>query len=219
MFTGIVREVGRIASIREGDDARRLEVEAPALADRLEAGDSVSVDGACLTVVEGAASGFAAEVIGTTLSRTLAREYREGDRVNLEPALRVGDGLDGHFVQGHVDGLGEVVARREEGEHRLLAVRVPREVWETTVLHGSISLNGVSLTVNALAEPDSVEVALIPYTREHTNLGELEPGDPVNVEGDLLGKYVGRIVGREGPNGADEARAGPERDSGLEPEP
>lgn len=212
MFTGIVREVGRIGSVREGDDARRIRVEAPGLAGELEVGDSISVDGACLTVVAGDTEGFTVEVIGTTLSRTVAGGYEEGDTVNLEPALSVGDGLDGHFVQGHVDGIGRVVAVRDEGEHRLLDVRVPRDVWELTILHGSICLDGVSLTVNDLSEPDLVQVALIPHTRQQTTLGGLEPGHRVNVEGDLLGKYVGRIVGREARNGADERPADPVRD-------
>lgn len=209
MFTGIIREVGRIRAVEEVDGGRRLSILAPALAGDLSAGDSVAVDGVCLTVVQARDEEVDVEVIGTTLSRTVAGRYGPESAVNLEPALSLGDGLDGHLVQGHVDGVGEVVERRREGNHRLLSVRVPRDVWDVTILHGSVAVNGVSLTVNALEPPDRIQVALVPHTWSHTNLDRLEPGDPVNVEGDLLGKYVGRILEQRGRPGGSENAHGP----------
>lgn len=219
MFTGIVEAVGRVRAVEERDRGRRLTIEAPELAPELEPGASISVDGACLTVVEPGPETFAADVIGTTLSRTVAGTYREGSPVNLERALALGDRLEGHLVQGHVDGVGRVLETREEGTHLLLDVELPPDVWDATVLHGSITLNGVSLTVNALEPPDRCQVALIPHTRENTNLSALEAADLVNVEGDLIGKYVGKIVrsrGREeasGPLDPGDGRASPSDES------
>jgi len=211
MFTGLVEAVGTLEAVRELRGGRRLTFRAPAVAEGLDVGDSVAVDGACLTVVEIAAGGFSVEAIGTTLSRTVAARYREGSRVNLERALRLGDRLGGHLVQGHVDGLGELLAVQEAGEYRLMDFRIPADVDEVTVLHGSITLNGVSLTVNALPGPERCQVAIIPHTWDRTNLGELRPGDPVNVEGDLIGKHVGRILAIRGapPQGAVEASPPP----------
>lgn len=191
MFSGIVEAVGMVTAVIPRDEVRELVLEAPGIAGELVPGQSVSVDGACLTVVEPRKAGFTVEVIGTTLSRTIAGRYLPGTRVNLERALRMGDRLDGHLVQGHVDGVGELVSSRREGEFHLLDVRLPGEVARGTILHGSICLNGVSLTVNAL-DGTLCQVGIIPYTWEHTNLALLRPGDPVNVEGDLIGKYVGK---------------------------
>lgn len=161
------------------------------MAPELTPGQSVSVDGACLTVVSVEDDVFLVEAIGTTLSRTVAGGYRVGTRVNLERALRMGDRLDGHLVQGHVDGVGELVSSRPDGDYHLLDVRIPDDVARGTILHGSITLNGVSLTVNALGG-EICQVGIIPFTWSHTNLGLLKPGNAVNVEGDLIGKYVGR---------------------------
>lgn len=191
MFSGIVEVVGTVAAVNPRREVRELVVEAPGIAPELIPGQSVAVDGACLTVVEPQDTSFTVEVIGTTLSRTVAGRYAPGTRVNLERALRMGDRLDGHLVQGHVDGVGELVSSRREGEFHLLDVRLPEEVARGTILHGSICLNGVSLTVNAL-DGTLCQVGIIPYTWEHTNLALLQPGEPVNVEGDLIGKYVGK---------------------------
>jgi len=191
MFSGIVELVGTVVSLRDRDALREFRLEAPGMAPELTPGQSVSVDGACLTVVTVEEDVFLVEAIGTTLSRTVAGTYREGSRVNLERALRMGDRLDGHLVQGHVDGVGELVSSRPDGDYHLLDVRIPEEVARGTILHGSITLNGVSLTVNAL-QGEICQVGIIPFTWSHTNLGLLRPGDPVNVEGDLIGKYVGR---------------------------
>lgn len=194
MFTGLVEAVATVAAVAELDDGRRLSLAAPSVREGVEVGDSVAVDGACLTVVELTAEGFAFDVIGTTLSRTVAGDYEEGVRVNVERALRLGDRLGGHMVQGHVDGVGVVAAVRRRGEHHLLDVRVPPEVAGFTVLHGSIAFNGVSLTVNALPAGDVVQVGLVPHTWENTTLSDLREGSRVNVEADLIGKYVGRLV-------------------------
>lgn len=198
MFTGIVEAVGEVTGVSEGDRIRTIEVSVePGFLEGVAPGDSISVDGACLTPVRVAAGSFAVEAVGTTLARTVAGSYRTGSRVNLERAMALGDRLDGHLVQGHVDGMGELIEVRDAGDFRLMDVRVPGEVHRATILHGSISLNGVSLTVNGLEEPDRVQVAIIPHTWSHTNFSTLKPGDPVNVEGDLIGKYVGKLLDRK----------------------
>lgn len=193
MFTGIVETVGEIVSIK-GDASGRTVAIATPFAGELAPGQSVAVDGACLTATAVDECTFTVEVSAATLGRTIAGEYGAGSRVNLERAIRIGGRLDGHLVQGHVDGLGSLLGRRDIGNTRFLDVRLPADVFSTTVLHGSIALNGVSLTVNRLQAPDVCQVAIIPYTWEHTNFRLLEPGDGVNVEADLVGKYVNRIM-------------------------
>lgn len=191
MFTGIVTAVGTVVSVREQDAGLRLTIETdPALLATVRAGDSIAVDGACQTVVEHEAGRFKVDAIGTTLSRTTLREFTAGRRVNLELAMSLGDRLGGHLVQGHVDGIGRVESLVRTGGHVLLDVSLPPEVAEVTVLHGSIAIDGVSLTVNALPARDTAQVALIPYTWENTNLSRLEVGSTVNLEGDLLGRFV-----------------------------
>ena len=138
------------------------------------------------------------DVIGTTLERTIAGGYGQGTRINLERAMSMGARLDGHLVQGHVDGVGHLEQVREDGEYWLMDFRIPRDVWESTILHGSIALNGVSLTVSDMPAEHVVQIGIIPFTWEHTNLGDLAPGGAVNVEGDLIGKYVGRILAVRG---------------------
>ena len=195
MFTGIIEAVGRVTEASDGDGVRRLRirVEPPFLAD-VEAGDSIAVDGACLTPVDVGEDAFEVELIASTLSRTVAGAYQPGARVNLEKAMVLGERLDGHLVQGHVDAIGHLNHIRREGDTRFLEFSVPPEVHGGTILHGSIALNGISLTVNRLEDPDRLEVGIIPHTWEHTNLRDLALGDPVNVEGDLIGKYVGRLL-------------------------
>jgi riboflavin synthase len=179
MFTGIVRERARVASFVDG----RLVVEST-LEPRI--GDSVAVDGVCLTVVDARDGKLAFDVVAETISRMKTF----GDEVNLEPALRAGEPLGGHYVQGHVDGLGHV---RSLGEG-CLVVEAPDELLRYCVEKGSIAIDGVSLTIAALDE-DTLEVALVPHTLEVTTLGALRPGDPVNLEVDVLAKYVERLVG------------------------
>jgi riboflavin synthase len=191
MFTGIVAAVGDVRSVEVLTQARRLEIGTPAgFLDGVRAGDSVAVDGVCQTVVACDDTSFTVSAIGTTLSRTTLGGLEPGRRVNLELALALGERLGGHLVQGHVDGTGRVEAIEHRDEYVLLDVSLPPEVEEVTVLHGSITIDGVSLTVNALPAPGRAQVALIPYTWEHTNLNRLAEGDAVNLEGDMLGRFV-----------------------------
>ncbi|MDH3496931.1 MAG: riboflavin synthase [Gemmatimonadota bacterium] len=195
MFTGIVTAMGEVAAAARGPERLALTIRSPY--DDLALGDSVAVNGACLTVVETDGRTFRVDVIVTTRGRTSLEHLRAGDRINLERPLAVGDRLGGHFVQGHVDGLGEVVGRREEADARLLDVRLPPEVAELSIPHGSIALDGVSLTINALPAADTVQVALIPYTLQHTTLGDRQVGDRVQVEADMLGKYVRQLLAKD----------------------
>ena len=194
MFTGIVEATGRIKETRDLETTRRFVLESPAFDGAPAPGDSISVDGACLTAVEAEGATFSVDVIGTTLERTIAGGYGPGTRVNLERAMKMGTRLDGHIVQGHVDGVGHLEQVQEDGEYWLMDFSVPRDVAETTILHGSIALNGVSLTVSDMRADDVVQIGIIPFTWEHTNLGTLKPGDPVNLEGDLIGKYVAKLL-------------------------
>lgn len=195
MFTGIVEAVGSVVAVKERSSTRSLVVQVtPEFLEDVVPGASIAVDGACLTPIRVEGDRFTVEVIGTTLSRTIVGGYLEGTRVNLERALAIGGRLDGHLVQGHVDGIGNLKSVREDGASWRLVFQVPPEVWNLTLLHGSIALNGVSLTVSTLGSKPEVEVGIIPHTWTHTNLSGLVPGDPVNVEGDLIGKYVGRLL-------------------------
>jgi len=204
MFTGIIETVGTISSIRERAGAKEFRIRAPAIAPEIRPGDSITVDGACQTAVRCDQESFVIETIGTTLSRTVAGTYRVGSAVNLERSMVLGGRLDGHLVQGHVDGVGHLLSVREEGDYWLLDLKVPELVAQVTILHGSIAINGISLTVNALPAEGQCQVGIIPFTWEHTNLSSLKPGDPVNLEGDLVGKYVAKLLsawrGTEGLN-------------------
>ncbi len=195
MFTGIISALGTVASVHDVDGARRIHIRTPdGFLDGVAVGDSIAVDGACLTPVAVETGGFRVDAVLSTLDRTVAGTYGPGRRVNLEKAMVLGARLDGHMVQGHVDGPGALVSVETHGDTRFLTFSVPRAVWEETILHGSIALNGISLTVDRLEGPDRVRVAIIPHTWSQTNVSDLEPGDRINVEGDLLGKYVGRIL-------------------------
>ena len=195
MFTGIIEAVGRIARTSPKDGASTLWIKVPPhVRHGMTAGASLAVDGACLTAEVVEDDTVRVTVIASTLSRTIAEGYREGSLVNLERAARVDARLDGHLVQGHVDGIGTLVGIARAGETRMLDFRIPAEVQAASVLHGSVAINGISLTINALRDPDICQVAIIPHTWEHTNLRGLQMGSPVNVEGDLIGKYVGRML-------------------------
>ncbi len=198
MFTGIIEEVGRIGEVTPVANGRALRIEAARVLEAVHTGDSVAVDGVCLTVTRHDADGFEVEAIGTTLSRTTLGDLAAGAAVNLERAMALGDRLGGHLVQGHVDGVGTVRSVRREGEHVLLDVAMTDDVAIVTMQHGSIAISGVSLTVNALPAHDIAQVALIPYTWEHTNLRHLGAGDRVNLEGDMIGKYVAHLLARRG---------------------
>lgn len=205
MFTGIVEDVGSILTARDVENGRRIVIAAETALEGVSVGDSIAVDGVCLTAVEIFGDRFAVDVIGTTLSRTTLGALGPGDFVNLERALALGDRLDGHLVQGHVDATGTVVGLERDGEHRLLDVSMPPEVADVTVLHGSIAINGVSLTVNALPDENRVQVALIPHTWEQTSFRHLSVGDRVNLEGDMIGRFVAHLMARRvGPPGRED---------------
>jgi riboflavin synthase len=189
MFTGIVREVGTVDAF----DGSRLVIAAPETAEGVAAGDSVAIAGICLTVVEAAEGRLAFDVVPETLSRTALGGVEPGDSVNLEPALRVGDPLGGHVVQGHVDAVGSVRSVEPEEESRRVWFDSPESVVRYCLEKGSIAVDGVSLTVAAL-DDDGFEVALIPHTLRVTTLGRLEPGDRVNLETDVLAKVVERLL-------------------------
>ena len=190
MFTGIVDAVGRIDAVHVNNG---VELRVKASYKGVKKGESIALNGACLTVEKVLKGAFTVHAVQTTLGRTLIGEWQKGRSVNLERALRVDDRFGGHFVQGHVDGVGAVEGVAEVDDAMLVDFRVPPDVAETTVLHGAITVDGVSLTVNALAEGGIVQVSLVPFTREHTTLGKLASGDRVHVEADVLGKYVRQL--------------------------
>jgi riboflavin synthase len=189
MFTGIVRELGRVASF----DGSRLRIAAPETAPTVALGDSVAVGGVCLTVVEAADGELGFDAVPETLARTSLRRLAPGDPVNLEPALRAGDAMGGHVMQGHVDGVGAVRSVEPEGDGRRIWFDAPDDLLRYVVEKGSIAVDGVSLTVAAL-DDGGFAVALIPHTLAVTTLGALDPGDPVNLEVDVLAKYVERLT-------------------------
>jgi riboflavin synthase len=195
MFTGVVEALGRVAECRDLGTGMEIRIETPpGFLVGVEPGASIAVDGACLTPVRLGEAEFTVQVVAATLSRTVAGRYRPGSAVNLERAMAVGERLDGHFVQGHVDGVGQVTKIQDVDGSHLLEIAIPAPVHALTIPLGSVALNGVSLTVNRVAADGRIEVSLIPHTWGATNLGRLQPGDPVNVEGDLIGKYVGKLL-------------------------
>jgi riboflavin synthase len=193
MFTGFVREVGTVAETSGGDEGVRLRIEAPATAPTVEVGGSVSINGVCLTAetVEGGTLTFHA--VPETLSRSTLGELGRGAQVNLEPALRAGDAMGGHIVQGHVDGVGRVQSVEAEGEGLRVIVEAGDEILRYCVEKGSIAVEGVSLTIAELHD-DSFGIALIPHTLSETTLARLVPGQRVNLEADVLAKYVERLA-------------------------
>jgi riboflavin synthase len=195
VFTGIIRELGRIASVDGGADGVRLTVEAADTAMQAAVGDSVSIDGVCLTAVMVNGGTIAFDAVPETLGRTTLGRLTAGDHVNIEPALRAGEPLGGHYVQGHVDAVGRVRSVEPEGDGLRIWIDAPAEVLRLCVEKGSVGVDGVSLTVAGL-DDSGFAVALIPHTLEVTTLGALEPGDEVNLEADVLAKYVERLVRR-----------------------
>jgi len=192
MFTGIVTGIGTVRKAVVGPGGLELTIQSPYRG--LEPGESVSVDGACLTVEAATPDAFSVHVIRTTLDRTRFGEYVSGQRVNLERALQAGDRLGGHLVQAHVEGVGEVERATQREDARLLDLRVPDQIAGVTVVLGSITVDGVSLTVNAKPAPDIIQISLIPFTLQHTTLGERVAGDRVHLEADTIGKYVAALL-------------------------
>jgi riboflavin synthase len=193
VFTGLIQDVGTVESVEAGADGARIRI-ATSLGSEIAPGDSVAVDGACLTATEVGDGGFSAEAMNQTLELTALGDLDTGSKVNLEPATRASDRLGGHIVQGHVDGVGEVIAVEEDGFAKRVRIALGPELLRYAIAQGSIALNGVSLTIAGLGE-DFVEVSLIPETLERTNLGEAAPGRKMNVECDVVARYVERLVG------------------------
>jgi riboflavin synthase len=198
MFSGLVADLGHLTEISTGGDGARLRIRT-SLASQIETGDSIAVNGTCLTATTVEPDGFTADAMAQTLNMTSLGRLESGDRLNLELALRAGDRLGGHIVQGHVDGVGEVVSLEPEGFSIRLRVALPADLRRYVIPQGSITIEGVSLTV-AAAGDDWIEVALIPETRERTNLGSLAPGRPVNVECDVIARYVEQMLSPYGEN-------------------
>jgi riboflavin synthase len=192
MFTGIVTAVGRVRHARPAEGGIEIGIDAPYT--DLEPGESVAVDGACLTVNAVGPGWFGVHVVATSLGRTRIGEYATGRRVNLERALRLSDRLGGHIVQGHVDGTGTVRRVGSQADARLLDIEVPADVAAVSIPLGSITVDGVSLTVNAVPAPGVIQVSLIPFTLQATTLGDRVPGDVVHLEGDTIGKYVRALI-------------------------
>ena len=192
MFTGLVDDVGVVERVERTEAGRELRIRSryTGLAD----GESIAVNGACLTVRESGAGWFSVAAIVTTLERTTIGEWTAGRRVNLERAMRLGDRLGGHLVQGHVDDVGVVEAVQRLDDALLVDLRLPPELEPLMVLHGSVAVDGVSLTVNALPAPGILQLSLIEYTWRHTTLGGLQPADRVHLEADMVGKYVRQLV-------------------------
>jgi riboflavin synthase len=193
MFTGIVEHVGTIESLHHSNEGARIRVNAGPLTDGLTKSGSIAVNGCCLTAVDIAGGAFAADLSGETLRRTSLGEAKPGTRVNLERPLTAMKELGGHFVQGHVDGVGRVARLESEGANWWFSVRAPSEFARYIAMKGSIALDGISLTVAGWHD-GVVETAVIPFTYEHTNLSSLHVGDAVNIECDILAKYVERFM-------------------------
>ncbi len=193
MFTGIVEHVGKVESLQTSPQGSRLCVQAGPLAASLSISGSIAVNGCCLTIVEIHSETFAADLSSETLRRTAFGELRRGARVNLERPLTAGKEFGGHFMQGHVDGIGRVARVDPDGANWWLGVRLPSELLRYVAMKGSIAIDGISLTVANLAT-DVVEAAIIPFTYANTNLQALRPGDAVNIEADILAKYLERLL-------------------------
>ena len=195
MFTGLVEGIGVIERARRDENGLNLVIRAPF--DDIALGESIAVDGACLTVTDVREGTFRVQVVRTSQERTCFADYYEGRRVNLERAVKAGDRLGGHLVQGHVDGIGTIQQIGDQDDARLIDIRVPEAVGQVTVPLGSITVDGVSLTVNALPDKMIVQVSLIPHTLAHTTLGDRKVGERVHLEADVVGKYVKQLLAKD----------------------
>lgn len=193
MFTGLVEEIGVVEELVQLGDAVRIAVRAPKVTEDAASGDSIAVDGVCLTVVDNADGTFTADVMRETLDRSRLGTYQAGSKVNLERALAAGQRMGGHIVQGHVDGVSEVVSRTPSKHWEVLRFALPQQLERYVVEKGSIAVNGTSLTVSSVGG-GYFEVSLIPTTLRETTAGQLAPGDPVNLEVDVVAKYVEKMV-------------------------
>jgi riboflavin synthase len=197
MFTGIIEEKGKVLKIESRGQDKRLTLELPTDLTEVQLGDSINVNGVCLTVTLKRGHAIEVDLSPETIQKTALAELKEGDQVNLERALRLTDRLGGHIVTGHIDGIGFITEKRKERDFFYLTIRIPHSLTRYVVKKGSIAIDGISLTVNE-CQGDQMEMTLIPYTIEKTTLIDKKVGDHVNVEADILGKYVEKLQGQEG---------------------
>ena len=195
MFTGIVEDQGRVLKVEPRGQQKRLTIELPTELTDLQVGDSINVNGACLTVVDKRGQMIGVDLSSETLEKTTFSDVRGGERVNLERALKLSDRLGGHIVTGHIDGVGIVLDRREDRDFLHLRIRIPKDVSKYAVQKGSIAVDGISLTVNECAN-EEVRISLIPYTLSKTTLRTRRVGERVNIEVDILAKYVEKLLSR-----------------------
>lgn len=193
MFTGIIEELGKVSAIESQPDAIRLTISCGKVLSDLKRGDSISCSGTCLTAIDIDGNSFTADVMLETLKRSSLSEVKVGDVINLERAMQHETRFGGHIVQGHVDGVGEVISREKSDNWDWVRVRIPADLMKYVVMKGSITIDGISLTVNEVGE-DHIAVSLIPETLEVTTLGYKQPGDKVNVEADVLAKHIERLL-------------------------
>ena len=193
MFTGLVAELGIIKTMKKGAKSYQLTIEADKLAKTLKIGESIAVNGACLTVVAFTEKDFTVDVMPETVRMSTISSYKSGEKVNLEKTLRLQDGLDGHIVSGHIEGIGQIILKKKEDIASLVTIRIPAELTRYIIKKGSIAVDGISLTVTDVTE-DTFTVSLIPHTAKETTLGFKNIGDSVNIETDIIGKYVERML-------------------------
>lgn len=196
MFTGIIEDLGSIKSIKRGARDFIIEIEAPRLVPELAIGDSIAVNGTCLTVTVKSKLSFTVDVMPETISKTALSDLKKGDKVNLERAMTLSSRLGGHMVAGHVDGVGVIKSKKGDSNALLIKISAPESVTRYLIDRGSIAIDGISLTVMDYGD-DFVAVSIIPHTAKVTTLGFKEPGDKVNLEADLIGKYVEKFVGKQ----------------------
>ena len=197
MFTGIIEGRGKVIRVEYQGQEKRLAIGLPPHLTEVQLGDSINVNGACLTVAKIKGQVVELDISQETLERTVLEELREGDQVNLERALKLSDRLGGHIVTGHIDGIGVIVDKRKERDFIQLRLKIPESVSRYVVQKGSIAIDGISLTVNE-SQGEEVQITLIPYTIEKTTLEDKKAGDRVNLEADILGKYVEKLIGQTG---------------------
>jgi len=195
MFTGIVEDKGKVLKVDRRGEMKRLTLDVPFDLTEMQLGDSININGVCLTVVEKRGRAISVDLSSESLQKTTLARAKEGDQVNLERGLRLSDRLGGHIVTGHIDGIGMITERKIEGNSLQLRIRIPQSVIPYVVQKGSIAIDGISLTVNGFQE-DWIRLTLIPYTLEKTTLMEKKVGEEVNIEADILGKYVEKVLDR-----------------------
>jgi len=193
MFTGIIEEVGTLVAVRRAGQSARVTIHAPRIAEGVDLGDSVAINGACLTAVSREGTNLSFDAVPETISRTSLKSARAGDRVNLERALAAGERMGGHFVQGHVDGTGALKSIRMHDNARILEIGIPPDISRYLIAKGSVAVDGISLTVMD-AKPESFTVSIIPHTWDHTSLRAKHTGDLLNIEVDMLAKYVEKLL-------------------------